>query len=107
MRLGASLGGYAANIKAFPQNPRIRDCRWELAKRYLHGSGLEIGALHNPLPLPPDATVRYVDRMDCAGLCRHYPELAAEVGVQLVCSGEQGRGFAAGVGGDGVGEVGE
>lgn len=89
-RLGALLGGYAANIKAFPQNPRIRDCRWELAKRYLHGSGLEIGALHRPLPLLSDATVRYVDRMDCEGLRSHYPELAAEplVEVDIVDNGE-------------------
>ncbi len=89
-RLGTLLGGYAANIKAFPKNPRIRDCRRELAKRYLHGSGLEIGALHNPLPLPPAATVRYVDRMDCAGLRSHYPELAAEplVEVDIVDDGE-------------------
>jgi SAM-dependent methyltransferase len=89
-RIGALLGGYAANIKAFPQNPRLRDCRWELAKRYLHGSGLEIGALHRPLPLPPGATVRYVDRMDCAGLRSHYPELAAEplVEVDIVDDGE-------------------
>ncbi len=89
-RLGASLGGYAAKIKAFPQNRRIRNCRRELATRYLHGSGLEIGALHRPLPLPPDATVRYVDRMDCAGLRSHYPELAAEplVEVDIVDDGE-------------------
>jgi predicted SAM-dependent methyltransferase len=89
-RLGALLGGYAANIKAFPQNPRLRDCRWELAERYLHGSGLEIGALHSPLPLPPDATVRYLDRMDCAGLRGHYPELAAKplVEVDIVDDGE-------------------
>ncbi len=89
-RLGALLGGYAANVKAFPRNPRIRDCRWELAKRYLNGSGLEIGALHRSLPLPPNATVRYVDRMDCAGLRSHYPELAAEplVEVDIIDDGE-------------------
>jgi len=84
------LGRYAASIKAFPENPRIRDCRWGLAKRYLHGSGLEIGALHSPLPLPAGARVRYLDRMDCAGLRSHYPELAAErlVEVDIVDDGE-------------------
>ena len=51
---------------------------------------MEIGALHSPLPLPPDATVRYVDRMDCTGLRNHYPELAAEtlVEVDIVDDGE-------------------
>jgi SAM-dependent methyltransferase len=89
-RLGALLGGYVTKVKAVLQNPRIRDCRGELAERYLHGSGLEIGALHSPLPLPPDATVRYLDRMDCAGLRGHYPELAAKplVEVDVVDDGE-------------------
>ncbi len=88
--LGALVDGFAANIKAVLHNPRLRDCRWELAERYLHGSGLEIGALHSPLPLPPDAAVRYLDRMDCAGLRGHYPELAAKplVEVDIIDDGE-------------------
>jgi SAM-dependent methyltransferase len=48
------------------------------AARWLAGTGIEIGALHNPLPVPPGAHVQYVDRMHSEGLRRHYPELASE-----------------------------
>jgi SAM-dependent methyltransferase len=37
--------------------------REDLARRYLAGDGIEIGALHRPLRLPPAARVRYVDVM--------------------------------------------
>lgn len=46
-----------------------------LAKRYLRGEGLEIGALHLPLSLPRGARARYVDRMGVEDLRAHYPEL--------------------------------
>jgi SAM-dependent methyltransferase len=64
--------------------------RRELAERHLAGSGLEIGALHSPLPLPAGASVRYVDRMDVAGLRRHYPELDGKplVDVDVIDDGE-------------------
>jgi hypothetical protein len=32
-----------------------------IARHFLRGQGLEIGALHNPLVLPPGAAARYVD----------------------------------------------
>ena len=52
--------------------------RRALAGRYLSGTGIEIGALHKPLPLPAGARVRYVDRMSVGDLRLHYPELADE-----------------------------
>lgn len=48
-----------------------------LAKTYLAGEGIEIGALHNPLPVPENARVKYVDRLSAADLRKHYPELAS------------------------------
>jgi SAM-dependent methyltransferase len=48
-----------------------------IAHKFLHGQGIEIGALHNPLRLPTGATVQYVDRMSVAQLRQHYPELTA------------------------------
>ena len=89
-RLSAALSKFSAKLKALPQNIRIRARRRRLAKRYLHGSGLEIGALHSPLPLPSGATARYVDRMDRAGLRAHYPELSGEalVEVDIIDNGE-------------------
>jgi predicted SAM-dependent methyltransferase len=54
--------------------------------RWLSGSGIEIGALHNPLSVPEGAEVRYVDRFDEAHLRDHYPELADQplVPVSLI-----------------------
>jgi predicted SAM-dependent methyltransferase len=62
-----------------------------LARTYLRGSGLEIGALHNPLPVPAHARVRYVDRMSRDDLRTHYPDLAALplVNVDVVDDGER------------------
>lgn len=41
---------------------------------YLTGTGIEIGALHNPL-YAPNVTVKYVDRMTRSKLLEQYPEL--------------------------------
>jgi predicted SAM-dependent methyltransferase len=54
-----------------------------IAARFLRGDGLEIGALHNPLPVPSGARVRYVDRMPVSGLERHYPELRGKALVPV------------------------
>jgi len=49
--------------------------RKELSYRYLRGSGIEIGALQNPLEVRPDAHIRYADRLTVAEARAHYPEL--------------------------------
>jgi SAM-dependent methyltransferase len=41
----------------------------------VHGDGIEIGALHQPLVVPDTARVKYVDRMKVAELRQQYPEL--------------------------------
>jgi predicted SAM-dependent methyltransferase len=62
-----------------------------IAARYLRGDGLEIGALHNPLPVSERARVRYVDRMATADLRRQYPELDDKplVDVDMIDDGER------------------
>jgi SAM-dependent methyltransferase len=62
-----------------------------LAARVIAGSGIEIGALHNPFPVPEAARVSYVDRFDTAGLREEYPELADQqlVEVDVVDDGEK------------------
>ena len=62
-----------------------------VVKRYLHGSGIEVGALHNPLQVPPAVNVKYVDRLSVADLRKQYPELAQEklVNVDIVDDGEE------------------
>jgi SAM-dependent methyltransferase len=49
--------------------------RRRLARKYLSGNGIEIGALHLPLPVPDQARVRYVDRAPLEQLRKCYPEL--------------------------------
>jgi SAM-dependent methyltransferase len=48
-------------------------------RRHLHGCGVEIGALWRRFPVPPDARVWYVDRLDGAGLLEQYPELRGKI----------------------------
>ncbi|NJP12642.1 MAG: methyltransferase domain-containing protein [Leptolyngbyaceae cyanobacterium RU_5_1] len=64
--------------------------RKTIADYYLKGTGIEIGALHNPLQVPVSATVQYVDRMAVSDLKQHYPELAALalVDVDILDDGE-------------------
>jgi SAM-dependent methyltransferase len=62
---------------------RVVSARMRIAKRYLSGEGIEIGALHNPLPVPRSAYVHYVDRLPVSKLRTHYPELEQEPLVQV------------------------
>jgi predicted SAM-dependent methyltransferase len=62
---------------------RVVSRRRRIAKRYLSGEGIEIGALHNPLPVPRSARVRYVDRLPVSELRAQYPELEQEPLVQV------------------------
>ena len=65
--------------------------RYRLAKIHLHGEGIEIGALHNPLPVGKGAKVRYVDRLSASDLRKQYPELATRslVVPDIVDDGER------------------
>src|SRR3954467_9766924 len=67
------------------------DTRKAIAAAFVRGDGIEIGALHNPLIVPPTARVKYVDRMNVADLRRHYPELANKplVETDIVDDGER------------------
>ncbi len=74
MRTFLTSVAVAAQVHLKALGPRAR-ARRTIADRHLRGTGLEIGALHNPLRTSAD--VRYVDRFSKADLRRHYPELAA------------------------------
>lgn len=91
LRNRKSLAALAARAKNAPRVIRFELRRWRLARRYLRGEGLEIGALHFPLRVPSGAKVRYVDRMDVADLHAHYPELPVEklVAVDVIDDGEK------------------
>lgn len=51
------------------------DLRTVLARRYLRGHGVECGALQNPMRVPPEAKVLFVDRLTLTAAREHYPEL--------------------------------
>lgn len=59
-----------ADLQPFEQTARDG-----LARKFLSGSGIEIGALQRPLPMPDGCRVRYVDRISLDELRSHYPEL--------------------------------
>ena len=67
------------------------DTRQAIAAAFLHGEGIEIGALHQPLIVPATARVKYVDRMKVPELRQHYPELINEplVETDIVDDGER------------------
>jgi len=65
--------------------------RQELLHKYIKGSGIEIGALHNPSAVPTDIKVKYIDRLPVSELRRQYPELADKplVQVDIIDDGER------------------
>ena len=67
-----------------------------IAACHIRGDGIEVGALQAPLPLPPAARVKYVDRMANERLRAHYPELSGQplVDVDVVDDGETLASFA-------------
>jgi predicted SAM-dependent methyltransferase len=82
---------FVTNLRKFTHlvgRPLDRDV---IAAAYLQGTGLEIGALHNPLPVPKAARVKYVDRLGIKDLRSQYPELVSEplVEVDIIEDGEQ------------------
>jgi SAM-dependent methyltransferase len=74
------------------------DKRTRLALKYLKkGDGIEIGALHSPLPVGSRAKVRYVDLRSPEELRLHYPELGRpDYRVDVVDNGESLSTFADG-----------
>lgn len=72
----------------------LEETRRRLALRYLpaNGQGIEVGALHCPLPLPPGARGRYVDHHTAEELRR----LRADAGAGIVGTDLLADGFTLG-----------
>jgi predicted SAM-dependent methyltransferase len=62
-----------------------------VAKAYLTGCGIEIGAAYAPTTVRPDVQVTYVDRLSADGLRAAHPELGstALVNVDVIDDGER------------------
>ena len=82
------MRGLLKNSRAAPPAKLSRAL---IAQTYLSGHGIEIGALHNPLQVPPSAKVKYVDRLPIAQLREQYPELNDKelVAVDILDDGER------------------
>jgi predicted SAM-dependent methyltransferase len=80
----------ASNIRKFFKLCVARLDRESIAKMYIKGKGIEIGALHNPIRLPKSANITYVDRMSITALRKQYPELSSKelVDVDIIDDGE-------------------
>lgn len=50
-----------------------------LSHLYLQGSGIEIGSLNWPMPVPKRAAVRYADAFNTKDLKRNWPQFAAQL----------------------------
>lgn len=96
LRPRASAAEQAAPGREMEENISRERVRYELSRRYLHGSGIEIGPLHIPLDVDESVTVRYVDRMPVEELRAHYPELSDQrfVAPDMIDDGETLRSFA-------------
>lgn len=69
----------------------LSNTRKMLSYKYIHGTGIEIGALHQPVAIPESAKVLYVDRMSTSSLRKTYPELQNSdmVEVDIIDDGEK------------------
>jgi SAM-dependent methyltransferase len=63
----------SADVRTKLQWQSVRN---EVSYRYLYGSGVEMGALQNPLPVPPLSYIQYADRLSLEQARAQYPELA-------------------------------
>jgi SAM-dependent methyltransferase len=63
--------------------------RASIAAHYLRGLGLEIGALHRSLPLPPGVSAHYVDAAPIEQLRKRFPGIANIRPPDIVDNGEQ------------------
>ena len=65
--------------------------RESIARIYIKGKGIEIGALHSPLRVSKLARVTYLDRMSMSDLRKQYPELNSKklVPIDIIDDGEK------------------
>jgi SAM-dependent methyltransferase len=79
--LSASTGSHAPQSAAASRpdsGSALYQTRLRLSARFIRGAGIEVGALHNPLPVPNADAVVYVDRVPLEQLRNEYPELAQQ-----------------------------
>src|SRR6266852_1252099 len=90
-RLASAARSLRGLLRTNHEAPNAKLSRELIAETYLKGNGIEIGALHNPLQVPPWARVKYVDRLPIVQLREQYPELNDKelVEVDILDDGER------------------
>jgi SAM-dependent methyltransferase len=85
----AELAGYIREFESQIPQAQVADesvTRFDYTDWRVHfgaqltGDGLEIGALHDPTPVPAARSIRYVDRLTSEALRAEAPEVAARIG---------------------------
>lgn len=88
-KIARSVRKRAGRLLGAPMRPEDMLRRKAIARAYLRGHGIEIGAMHNPLKVPRRVRVRYVDRVSAADLAKEHPDLGSKlVRVDIVADGE-------------------
>jgi ubiquinone/menaquinone biosynthesis C-methylase UbiE len=88
-KIARSVRKRAGRLLGSPVRPAELLRRKAIARAYLRGHGIEIGAMHNPLKVPRQARVRYVDRVSALELAKEHPDLRSKlVKVDIVADGE-------------------
>jgi SAM-dependent methyltransferase len=88
-KIARSVRKRAKRLLGAPVRPEELLRRKAIARAYLRGHGIEIGAMHNPLKVPRDVRVQYVDRVSAAELGKEHPDLSSKlVKVDIVADGE-------------------
>ena len=78
-----AVAGYS-EVKAVPANlPSNSPVSDSVATRFLHGNGIELGALNWPLVVPKAAIVDYVDTLPNREIANRYHDLKTEKLVEL------------------------
>jgi SAM-dependent methyltransferase len=73
-----------------PHSPAITGInRATIASQFLRGQGLEIGALHRPLALPPSACAHYLDAAPVEVLRARFPEISDIRAPDVIDNGEE------------------
>jgi SAM-dependent methyltransferase len=82
---------FGRTASATPIPPVMAMTRRRVSRRYLRGSGLEIGALHSPMSVKRGVRVRHTDRLRTIDLRLEYPEWdhLPFVDVDLIDDGER------------------
>jgi predicted SAM-dependent methyltransferase len=81
----------ASNVRRFLKIFVTHLDRESIARIYIKGKGIEIGALHSPLRVSKSTQVTYLDRMSIPDLKKQYPELKNKklVPIDIMDDGEK------------------